>query len=342
MYIQDETGGLELQIDKTSLFNLYPVGQVVYLRCQDFYLGNYGGIKQFGYIYNGGPGRIPTHLVDSAIMLDGLPDIVNVPEPKTANGATGFTTNDISKLVKLTNVHFQDPGNLYANEDEDYPERTVVDANGNTMVLSTSTYANFAADTIPSGFGDIVGILSLYNSEFRLYIRDLDDVQMYDMLVSETFETDPSNWTKVSVAGVESWAYNATDTCMKINGWGTNTGVANEDWLVSPSFSLANAASPSFSFLNRRRFADTEPQPMTVMITDNYTGDVTTTVWDELSAILDPNTATSFAEWVSSGDIDLSAYTGANIRIAFRYKSSGNGSGTATYWDIDDVYVIDK
>jgi len=42
------------------------------------------------------------------------------------------------------------------------------------------------------------------------------------------------------------------------------------------------------------------------------------------------------------GDIDLSAYTGANIRIAFRYKSSGNGSGTATYWDIDDVYVIDK
>lgn len=346
MYVQDETGGLEIQLDKTSLFNVYPVGQIVYLRCKDFYLGNYSGIKQFGYDYNGGPGRIPTHLIDSAIMLDGLPDINNAPEPKTVSnvGAGGGLSlfSDISKLVKITNVHFQTPGNLYANEGENYPERTVYDAFGNAMILSTSTYAKFAADTIPEGFGDITGILSLYNGEFRLYIRGIEDVQMYNMILNEKFPSNPTNWTTVNVSGTEAWTFNSADTCMKINGWGSNTGVPNEDWLISPSFDISSSVNPYLTFSNRRRFSDTETEPMTVMVTTNYTGDVTTTDWTALSAILDQNTTSTFTAWVESGEVDLSEHIGSNVRIAFRYKSSGNGSGTASYWDIDNVYVIDK
>lgn len=191
MYIQDigldpadaslMTRGLEISIDKTSLFTFYPEGQVIYLRCKGFYMGNYDGYQQFGYIdENGGPGRIPTQLVDSAILIHGLPHYNNFREPLVKK-VTEFTANDVNRLVKVENVSFKMAGNVYADEELDglYPERTIIDGQGDSIVVITSTYANFAADTIPSGWGDVQGILTLYNGENRIIIRGTDDV-MFD------------------------------------------------------------------------------------------------------------------------------------------------------------------
>ena len=347
LYIQSGDFAIAISVDAKSLYLKYRVGQTVYLKCKGNYLGNSYGIYQFGGIYNGGPGRITlsdTLKIDDVIMQDGLPDLNNVPEPKTVFGATGFTNDDVSRLVKVTNVSFVDGGvKLFANVGESFPERTVKDASGNTIILSNSAFASFAADTLPIGSGDITGILGLFQSSYRLIIRDLNDIDFYTPVFSEIFTTEPSTWTKTSISGTGVWGFNTTDKCMKISGWISGETTPNEDWLISPSFDISTATNPVLSFSNRRRFADTETEPMAVYVTTDNTATASTPEkWTKLSATFDTNTGSSFTGWISSGNIDLSAYASSNVRIAFKYKSSSNGSGTASYWDIDNISVIDK
>ena len=42
LYIQDETGGIELKLGKTGLYNEYKLGQTVYVKCKGLWLGMYG------------------------------------------------------------------------------------------------------------------------------------------------------------------------------------------------------------------------------------------------------------------------------------------------------------
>ena len=48
LYIQDETGGIEVKIGNSGLYNDYLVGQTLYVNCQGLALGNYGGMLQIG------------------------------------------------------------------------------------------------------------------------------------------------------------------------------------------------------------------------------------------------------------------------------------------------------
>ena len=59
LYIQDETGGIEIKMGKTGLYNEYKPGQTVYVKCKGLWLGMYGyddddryggsGMVQLGY-----------------------------------------------------------------------------------------------------------------------------------------------------------------------------------------------------------------------------------------------------------------------------------------------------
>ncbi|MBP6284485.1 MAG: hypothetical protein KA373_03610, partial [Paludibacteraceae bacterium] len=81
-----------------------------------------------------------------------------------------------------------------------------------------------------------------------------------------------------------------------------------------------------------------KPTEQTVWISTNYTvGAPSTAIWTQLIAPTWP----SGSDWtfVSSGDIDLSAYTGnSNICIAFKYASTTAGAAT---WEIKNVVVIE-
>ena len=49
LYLQDATGGIELKIGKSALYNDYKPGQWVYVKCEGLTLGNYSGMLQIGY-----------------------------------------------------------------------------------------------------------------------------------------------------------------------------------------------------------------------------------------------------------------------------------------------------
>ncbi len=42
LYIQDETGGIEIKIGKNGLYNDYKPGQTLYIKCKDLTIGQYG------------------------------------------------------------------------------------------------------------------------------------------------------------------------------------------------------------------------------------------------------------------------------------------------------------
>lgn len=48
LYIQDETGAIELKLGKTGLYNDYKLGQWVYVKCGGLTVGTYGGMLQLG------------------------------------------------------------------------------------------------------------------------------------------------------------------------------------------------------------------------------------------------------------------------------------------------------
>ena len=48
LYIQDATGGIEIKIGRTGLYNDYKLGQWIYVKCNGLTLGNYEGMLQLG------------------------------------------------------------------------------------------------------------------------------------------------------------------------------------------------------------------------------------------------------------------------------------------------------
>lgn len=48
LYIQDDTGGIDLKLGKTSLYSEYALGQTLYVYCDDLTLGAYNGMPQLG------------------------------------------------------------------------------------------------------------------------------------------------------------------------------------------------------------------------------------------------------------------------------------------------------
>ncbi len=342
LVIQDHSGALEVKLNRTNLYTEFKVGQRVFIKCGGMFLGTYGGLIQLGYIYNGSIGQLPDIMIDAHLFRDSLP---GAPPAERMLTIPSFSANDLSVLVKIENVHFPESGEVFAlsSSIQSATNRNLEDDDGNVVILRTSGYANFAAALLPKGKGSIVGILSVYNGDYQLYIRDLKDLVAWDTaagvntsIIEENFDADPSGWIKYSVASNKDWYWSSTYLAMVANGYGGD--VPSNDWLISPAINLGGVQDPLLSFRTWTRYTDTGlANPLDVMISTNYSGsgNPTTATWTPLNCTLSP---TNSQTWTSSGDIDLSAYQGV-VYVAFQYRSSGVTSNTAASWEVDAFKV---
>ena len=76
---------------------------------------------------------------------------------------------------------------------------------------------------------------------------------------------------------------------------------------------------------------------MTAFISTDFDGDVTAANWTEITGVTysTGNTDGYGDEFMPSGDVDLSAYAGQIVYIAFRYL--GADGGITTTYQIDNV-----
>lgn len=68
LYIQDETGGIELKLGKTGLYNDYKLGQWIYVKCNGLVIGAYSNMLQLGF--EDKTGEYETSYLDVQYFID--------------------------------------------------------------------------------------------------------------------------------------------------------------------------------------------------------------------------------------------------------------------------------
>jgi hypothetical protein len=180
--MEDASGGMEILLDFTEVYNDYPVGRRIFIKCKGLFLDNYNDVVQLGgYVYDSGGsprlGGIPLGTANDFIF----PGMRNQTVPLTMTNIGDLTLGDISRLVQLDNVEFisGETGVTYADNVNFFSvNRNVTDCANNTLIVRTSGYADFAGQLTPGGNGSITGIVGAFGGDLQLYIRDLNDVDM--------------------------------------------------------------------------------------------------------------------------------------------------------------------
>ena len=122
----------------------------------------------------------------------------------------------------------------------------------------------------------------------------------------------------------------------KASGYANNVNHPTESWIVSPQIDLRDAAAPVLQFETALNFwVGYAPTDFcTVLITTDYIGEIEGTTWEELEVTGWPTT--SSWDFVTVKPVDLSAYVGKVVNIAFRYKSTAEAAAT---WEVKNVKV---
>lgn len=130
------------------------------------------------------------------------------------------------------------------------------------------------------------------------------------------------------------WQFSA-NYGMKASAFVSNVNHPTESWLISPCMELPEGATINLTFDHVYRYTTTPTKDLTLLISENHeSGAPSTATWTPIAI----PTYSSGSNWtfVNSGNINLSAYAGKTISIAFRYKSSSTAAAT---WEIKNVSV---
>ena len=203
---QDSTGGLQLKIDGSYLYNDYPIGRRIYVKCDSLYLMNYKGTLEIGgYIdhYASPTAATPTTLSIGGILAANLPKVITkgkwgladsiIPHHYTLNDIANFASSPLnwyvqSTLVQIDDAQFtsSDTSKFFADAvNKNFGNIYFEDCIGGTpLEVSTSGYAYFANQSPPTGHGTIRGIYAMYRKTptstpyQQITIRDLSDIKM--------------------------------------------------------------------------------------------------------------------------------------------------------------------
>ena len=155
-------------------------------------------------------------------------------------------------------------------------------------------------------------------------------------IFSETFENGQGDFVIQDVlkpSGLNNvWTYVSNYKCMKANGY-YNGAKAAESWLVSPYIDLTSVSSATLTFEHAANYASPQGY-FFVMVSTDYTGDVTTARWTELDINAWPDYNSNWA--FVTAMLDLSGYVGQNVTIAFKYTSTDDHCGA---WEVKNVVV---
>lgn len=180
--IQDSTSAIAIGLDKTYIYNDYPIGRRVYIKLNGLILINYKGLPIItGSVDAAGKTTgIPTTLVPNYVIKGKYPVTVT-PTEVSITDLFSNSSKYYNQLIKFKNVQFDDAskGQVYAASTASgsfATSRTITDcAHTANMVMYNSAYATFQPYITPTGNGDLVCICSFYNS-IQLLIRDTTDV----------------------------------------------------------------------------------------------------------------------------------------------------------------------
>ncbi|WP_294083471.1 DUF5689 domain-containing protein [Proteiniphilum sp. UBA5384] len=176
LYIQDETGGINMGVDQNSIFTEFREGQEIYVQLKGLYMVMYGEQLQIGYGQTNA-NRIPWEIFNFYVQKNKWPKAENAV-PRTVK-LSELDETMVNTLVKLENVYFVDGGKLPFSASDATTNRLLKDGDGNSIIVRNSNYASFAADMLPEGGGTLVAVLSKFRADWQLLIRSIDDCRNF-------------------------------------------------------------------------------------------------------------------------------------------------------------------
>ncbi len=184
--IEDTSGGgLVLYLDKSYIYNDYPVGRKIYVKLKGLTLANYNGLPEVVYSADqaGNTVAIPSGLVGNYIVKASYPNTTVTAKNVTIEEIKGNPNAYLNTLITLSNVQFDAASSnvSYAapSASASATNRTIekCDHSG-SVILRTSGYCSFQPTITPSGNGTITAICSIYGGTLQLILRDPSDVKM--------------------------------------------------------------------------------------------------------------------------------------------------------------------
>lgn len=342
--IQDETGGIEISIDRNSLYNDYPVGQTIYLNCNGLIVGDYHNKYQIGWVYSGSVGRIHPTALPRYISKDGMPDLTNpfVSNPIEINTANDLNEQNVNCLVKINGCKFDAADDGLPLADNDFTTDRNITFNGNSITLRTSNYAYFRNTLIDASKEYcLYGILSIYNREYQLTLRTKEDIQMAygneDVTLAElTFDANSlssGGWSQYPAN--DSWKFQAYNGNNFLYHNITTTDC--DDWLISPELTLGDMSNAELFLDHQNNVGGSPATYYQVYYSTTYNGGTfNESEWTAFSPNLN-NYPSSFA---LSNALSLSNIGNQKFRIALRYHKHAAIEGSR--WSVKGVKITKK
>ena len=185
--IQDETGAFIICIAQGGLYGYLPMGQEILVELEGLYVGGYGKQGEIGTLYTSKSGSTYVSRMARALwnthykLLDKKPVTpILVSDIKQLD-----LKRDCGKLITLKGVTIKEANGtaVYAPSDGSVPltancaNRSFVGISNNTLVLRTSTYADFANSVMPTGTVDVTGVATRFNDTWQILLRTESDVK---------------------------------------------------------------------------------------------------------------------------------------------------------------------
>jgi hypothetical protein len=284
-----------------------------------------------------------------------------------------FSLAKTNLYVRLNDVQFNrndalgDNRKTFAAEsDDDFDgERNLESCSeGLSVILSTSTFSDFKAVEVPQGRGYLDGILTLnyFGDTFNMVLNSPETINFdnENRCDPETFNCDgPSGggdefydenfeafdaiesyvsagWTNVNNSGgSDVWEIGnfSNNNYAQITGYNSGEDVI-DSWLVTPAINMDATTEEELNFNIQAAYDN--GTILTVLISTDFSGDVTTANWSLLDANIPTGPEGGFGDFVPSGPINISCVDGT-AHIAFRYE--GSDPSATTRYHIDDIVI---
>lgn len=370
---ENPTAAIQMLVDENDLFQNYSPGRRVLIKLdrlalEDAFIGGF----TLGYI-SSFQGELEVDRIEEGrigeflFATDESVDLVPLQAEIGSSGIIIEGTNDVAPtgtLIQLNNVQMPlgDVGSAYTFFSGTESVNRAIESceTGASTIMRNSGFADFANDPFPTGQGSVTAVLGSFGSSDQLLIRTTNDVDLAgercdpdvlecegpsggaDIIFEEDFEVgnigdlESAGWTNVNVTG-GNLDYNIgefnDDSYAQISGF--NSGETNsEAWLITPEIDLSSSVEEDLKVNIQTNFDN--GNILTIFITDNFTGDPTTTEWTQLDLPVPSGPASGFGDFETVGPTNISC-AGENVWIGFRYISSD--PGPTTRYHIDDLEI---
>ena len=155
------------------------------------------------------------------------------------------------------------------------------------------------------------------------------------------FTSSLGDFQSKSASGAISWTNSYSSACItgydKWDGSDTKTNKPGVTYLVSPEIDLTDATEAHVELTHALRYEKADINTNNaLLITDNYTGDVTTTSWTQMNYTTDGLNGTAFDFVTSQANIPA-AFVGKKVVVALRHTCTDSQSST---WEVQKLSIL--